>query len=42
LRATMGDAGRQEILTHFSWPRKCKEMSDTYLHVISRGASKEA
>jgi glycosyltransferase involved in cell wall biosynthesis len=42
LRATMGDAGRQEILTHFSWPEKCKEMSDMYLRVISGGASTEA
>jgi glycosyltransferase involved in cell wall biosynthesis len=42
LRATMGEAGRQEILEHFSWPEKCKEMSDMYLHVITKRVSTEA
>jgi glycosyltransferase involved in cell wall biosynthesis len=41
LRATMGEAGRQEVLTHFSWPEKCREISETYFQVLSRGTSME-
>jgi glycosyltransferase involved in cell wall biosynthesis len=42
LRATMGSAGRQRVLSHFTWPAKCVEMSQMYLKCLEPGASETA
>jgi glycosyltransferase involved in cell wall biosynthesis len=42
LRATMGRAGRRRVLSHFTWPAKCVEMSQMYLKCLEPGASETA
>lgn len=34
LCARMGEAGRQQVLSHFSWPAKCAEMSEMYYSLV--------
>lgn len=42
LRATMGSAGRQRVLSYFSWPAKCVEISQTYPKCLGPGAADAA
>jgi glycosyltransferase involved in cell wall biosynthesis len=39
LRGRMGQAGRQRVLAHFTWPAKCVEMSQMYFKCLQQGIS---